>query len=73
MFRNRFLIRRILIVISLFIISLILWNTYNFFNYLKESERVKMELWAKAYEKLVQNENPDSDVTDLVLMITGDH
>lgn len=70
MFRNRFLIRRILIVISLFIISLILWNTYNFFNYLKESERVKMELWAKAYEKLVQNENPDSDVTDLVLMIT---
>lgn len=53
---------------SVLIISLILWNTYSFFNQLKESERAKMEIWAKAYEELLQN-NADFTVGEIVLTI----
>jgi hypothetical protein len=42
------------ILASLFIISLILWNTYIFFNQLKENERRKMEIWGVAQEELAQ-------------------
>lgn len=54
---------------SLFIISLILWNTYSFFNELKESERAKMEIWAKAYEELLQNDPIDFTVGEMVLTV----
>ncbi len=43
------------ILASLLIISLILWNTYIFFNQLKENERAKMEIWAAAYNDLIQS------------------
>ena len=46
------LTRWFFILVSLFIISLILWNTYQFYNELKESERNKMEIWAAAQEDL---------------------
>lgn len=45
---------------SLAIIGLILWNTFLFFNQLKENERVKMELWASAQEKLFQGIDLDA-------------
>ena len=48
------LTRWFFILISIGIISLILWNTLRFFNELKESERAKMELWASAQEELFQ-------------------
>ncbi len=40
--------RWIIILASFIIISLILWNTYTFFQIFKNEERAKMELWAKA-------------------------
>lgn len=40
------------IVIALFcVMSVILWNTYNFSKKLKTNERVKMEILAKAYDR----------------------
>ncbi len=69
MLRNRTYIRWAFILASLFIISLILWNTYNFFNHLKESERVKMEIWAEAYQEVLNNNNPDSNISGLALTV----
>lgn len=40
------------ILASIGIISLILWNTYQFFNQLKENQREKMQIWAAAQEEL---------------------
>lgn len=42
------------IIASLIIVALILWNTYVFFNQLKENERTKMEIWAVAQEEFMQ-------------------
>jgi len=61
MLRKQTLSRWGFILASLLIISLILWNTYVFFNQLKENERTKMEIWAVAQEEfmgtiLVENE-----------------
>ncbi|MFT5102413.1 MAG: two-component system, sporulation sensor kinase D [Candidatus Latescibacterota bacterium] len=42
------LTRWLFISFSLLIISLILWNTYSFFNQLKDNERTKMQIWAAA-------------------------
>ncbi len=42
---------------SLFIVGLILWNTYIFFERLKEDERDKMEIWAAANAYLAQTDN----------------
>lgn len=55
MFRNKILTRWGFILASLLIISLILWNTFIFFNQLKENERRKMEIWAVAQEELAQS------------------
>lgn len=54
MLRQKSLFRWGFIIASLLIISLILWNTYVFFNQLKENERAKMEIWAVAQEELAQ-------------------
>lgn len=57
------------ILASIFVISLILWNTYIFFNQLKENERAKMEILATAYHDFLQNNNPDSTVGDVILAV----
>ena len=54
MLRNIKLSRWGFIIASLFIISLILWNTYVFFNQLKENEREKMAIWGVAQEEFMQ-------------------
>ena len=46
---NRNMTRWIIIVASFLIISLILWNTYVFFQYFKSEERAKMKIWTNAY------------------------
>ncbi len=48
------LTRWFFILLSIVIISLILWNTYQFFNQLKENERDKMQIWAAAQEEFQQ-------------------
>ena len=46
------LLRGTAISVSFIIVSLILWNTYTFFQKFKTEERQKMEILAKAYERL---------------------
>ena len=65
---SRNVTRWILIFSSFVIISLILWNTYSFFQIFKEDERMKMELWAEAQKSLSNaDENTDIGLT-LVLL-----
>jgi two-component system, sporulation sensor kinase D len=47
-----FLFKRIVVLISLILVSLILWNTYIFFQKFKNEERVKMEILAAAQKEL---------------------
>lgn len=54
--------RWIIIFASFFIISLILWNTYTFFQIFKNEERLKMNLWADAQKTLI-NADENTDVT----------
>lgn len=55
--------RWILIFTSFFIISLILWNTYTFFQIFKNEERLKMNLLAKAQKTLINaDENTDVEL-----------
>jgi two-component system, sporulation sensor kinase D len=46
---NRNFLRWIIIIASFAIISLILWNTYDFFQHFKAEERTKMKNWTFAY------------------------
>ncbi|MDR7208123.1 HAMP domain-containing sensor histidine kinase [Flavobacterium piscis] len=55
--------RWIIIFISFLIISLILWNTYTFFQIFKNEERLKMNLWASAQKTLINaDENTNLDL-----------
>lgn len=55
--------RWIIIVISFIIITLILWNTYTFFQIFKNEERLKMTVWAKAQKTLLNaNENTELEL-----------
>jgi two-component system, sporulation sensor kinase D len=55
--------RWIIIFASFLIISLILWNTYTFFQIFKNEERIKMNLWAKAQKTLINaGENTDVEL-----------
>ena len=53
--------RWIIIMASFVIVTLILWNTYSFFQIFKNEERVKMQLWAQSL-KTINNANLDTDI-----------
>ncbi len=61
-------IRWIIIMISFFIVAIILWNTYTFFQIFKTEERYKMELLAKSLET-INAANLETDDIDLQLEI----
>ena len=55
--------RWFIILVSFLIISLILWNTYTFFQIFKNEERLKMNLWAKVQKTLINaDENTDVEL-----------
>ncbi|UMY66068.1 MULTISPECIES: PAS domain-containing sensor histidine kinase [unclassified Flavobacterium] len=62
--RNR--ARWVIVITSLVVVSLIVWNTYSFFQIFKGEERQKMELWASAQTSL-QNLDPNNELDPLVL------
>lgn len=59
--------RWFIILASFFIVILILWNIYNFFQIFKNEERSKIEIWANA-QKTLANANENTDI-DLPLQI----
>ncbi len=59
--KNRNTTRWIIIFASFLIISLILWNTYTFFQIFKNEERVKMQNWALAQKK-INTADPNADI-----------
>ena len=66
---NRLLLYWILITVSFFMVSLILWNTYRFFQKFKEEERVKMENFSAAQIELSKTLDLDGNISDLPLKI----
>lgn len=54
---NRNLLRWVVIFFSMVVVSLILWNTYNFFQKLKEAERRNMEEYAIMAKDLSNEES----------------
>lgn len=58
---KRNITRWVIIISSFLIATLILWNTYVFFQIFKEEERNKMELWANA-QKSLMNSDVDTEI-----------
>ncbi|WP_105472623.1 sensor histidine kinase [Jejuia pallidilutea] len=61
--------RWIMIALSFIIVSLILWNTYVFFQNFKEEERVKMKNWSFASKELTTTDNLEDDIGNLPIEI----
>lgn len=61
-FKYLFSGKRLIILISFIIVSLILWNTYSFFIKFKQEEREKMEQFAFALERVGNTPNLDADM-----------
>ncbi|MEM6515702.1 MAG: HAMP domain-containing sensor histidine kinase [Bacteroidota bacterium] len=59
---QRNILRWIIIIASFVIISLILWNTYMFFQSFKAEERTKMQNWSAAQQEMRKNTNLDADI-----------
>ena len=62
--------RWFIIISSLVIVGLILWNTSIFFESLKEDERDKMEIWAAAQAFLAQTDN-DTEIALTLLVLNS--
>ena len=61
--KSRNTTRWVIIFASFLIISMILWNTYTFFQIFKTEERLKMNLWANAHKSLMNaGENTDVEL-----------
>ncbi len=67
MLKNTSLSRWFFFIISLGIISLIMWNTFVFFNRLKEDERIKMEIWATALSDIKKRSEAEISFGETVL------
>jgi len=63
LFKDTFWLKRLTIIISFIIVTLILWNTYKFFQKFKKEERVKMELFASALKEFASNDDLNADFT----------
>ena len=55
------LIKKLILLGSFIIVIFIIWNTYVLFQSMKNEERKKMELWARAQKELAQNPNLEKD------------
>ncbi|NQY28163.1 MAG: HAMP domain-containing histidine kinase [Flavobacteriaceae bacterium] len=69
MFENKNLFRWVSILISSILVSLILWNTYTFFQNFKEEERIKMNIWAHAFDDVNNNDDLNAVINELSLEI----
>lgn len=67
---KRTVTRWVIIIVSFFIVTFIVWNTYYLFQIFKEEERNKMELWAQSQISL-NNANENTDVELPLRIITG--
>jgi signal transduction histidine kinase len=61
-FKNTVFTKRIVIFVLFVIVSLILWNTYIFFQKFKQEERAKMEIFASAIKELATNTDLNASV-----------
>ena len=66
---NTNFLRWVVITASFIIISLILWNTYIFFQNFKAEERSKMQNWSSAYRDINESSNLTEDIGGLPLEI----
>ena len=66
---KQYVLRWIMIAISFLIISLILWNTYRFFQKFKEEERIKMENFSQAQIELGKIIDLNGNISDFPLKI----
>ncbi len=62
------MIRWIIVIASFIIISLILWNTYIFFQNFKAEERNKMQNWSAAQTEFIKSDTNNTNL-DLTLQI----
>ncbi|EGV42238.1 HAMP domain-containing histidine kinase [Bizionia argentinensis JUB59] len=67
-YKYRNLTHWIIVAASFVIISLILWNTFVFFQYFKEEQRQKMDIWAYAQIEFQKNMLED-DVNPMVARV----
>ncbi|MBN4070451.1 HAMP domain-containing histidine kinase [Olleya sp. AH-315-F22] len=67
--QNTNFLRWLIIIASFIIISLILWNTYVFFQNFKNEERTKMQNWSFAQSDLIKTTNLDQDIGELPIQI----
>ena len=65
--------RWFIIISCLIVVGLVLWNTSIFFQRLKEDERAKMSVWAKAQEALDRDPAPEDADLDLILEILNNN
>lgn len=66
---NRQIFRWIIVLASFVIISLILWNTYVFFQNFKSEERSKMKNWSFAHRELSRSTDLNKDIGELPIEI----
>ncbi|WNH08368.1 sensor histidine kinase [Thalassobellus suaedae] len=67
--KNSNAFRWIIIIASFIIVSLILWETYKFFQHFKDEERIKMENWSFAQSDLLKTDNLNEDMGNLPLKV----
>ncbi len=67
MLKNTALTRWFFFITSLCIIVLVMWNTFMFFNRLKEDERIKMEIWATALSDIKKRTEAELSFGETVL------
>ena len=68
---NTLYIKWLILSLSVLLVTIIIWNTYSFFNYFKAEERLKMELWAQGQKSFITDNN--DDYRNLIISINANN
>ena len=68
-FTNKSVLNWVIISLSFLMVTMIVWNTYRFFQKFKQEERVKMENFSNAQIELSKTLDLDGNISDLPLKI----
>lgn len=67
--QKKYILRWLIIIVSVVVLCLFLWSVLLFFEQLKNEEQTKMEIWVEAQTELINDSDPDAGINPVLFSV----